>query len=273
MILGVLGLCALNLNTIRLLDDSLTTSIERGEATSHALATDFFAYPPPLEWQLELAEQIGALLASGDAAELILLAETHPDEDHLRFSWTFIYHLRSPDVRVINLSLQHTVYPVSVAAILHDTILQSQPMGYSSLWQEHARLGPYRLYLLPGGTGAAPQFPLRDRPAYENGLRLLGYDKLGCNGNWQLHWTPGSPGRKGEPVHFFVHLLDAESEILAQRDLRTYDVRDWREGDNIVTNFDFREELWGLPIETIRVGLYLFSDKTNSYLEGIKCVG
>ena len=272
LILGVLGLCALNLNTIRLLDDSLTTSIERGEVTSHALATDFFAYPPPLEWQLELAEQIGALLASGDAAELILLAETHPDEDHLRFSWTFIYHLRSPDVRVINLSLQHTVYPVSVAAILHDTILQSQPMGYSSLWQEHARLGPYRLYLLPGGTGAAPQFPLRDRPAYENGLRLLGYDKLGCNGNWQLHWTPGSPGRKGEPVHFFVHLLDAESEILAQRDLRTYDVRDWREGDNIVTNFDFREELWGLPIETIRVGLYLFSDKTNSYLEGINAL-
>ncbi len=83
MILGILGLCALNLNTIRLLDDSLTASVERGEATSHALATDFFAYPLPLEGQLELAEQIGAILASGDAAELILLAETHPDVDHL----------------------------------------------------------------------------------------------------------------------------------------------------------------------------------------------
>ncbi len=131
---------------------------------------------------------------------------------YLPFMLYVVWRVRSPDVRVINLSLQHTVYPVSVAAILHDTILQSQPMGYSSLWQEHARLGPYRLYLLPGGTGAAPQFPLRERPAYENGLRLLGYDALGCDGNWQLHWTPGHPARKGEPVHFFVHLLDAESE-------------------------------------------------------------
>ena len=269
LILGVLGLCALNLNTILLLDDSLTASVERGDPTSHALATDFFAYPPPLEWQLELAEQIGALLASGDAAELILLAETHPDEDHLRFSWTFIYHLRSPDVRVINLSLQHTVYPVSVAAILHDTILQSQPIGYSSLWQEHARLGPYRLYLLPGGTGAAPQFPLRERPAYDNGLRLLGYDTLSCNGNWQLHWTPGSPGREGEPVHFFVHLLDGAGEGLAHSDLRTYDVREWRVGDHIVTRFDFGQELHGLPIETIRVGLYYYSDDTESFQGGI----
>ena len=269
LILGVLGLCALNLNTIRLLDDSLTTSVERGEATSHALATDFFAYPPPLEWQLELAEQIGALLASGDAAELILLAETHPDEDHLRFSWTFIYHLRSPDVRVINLSLQHTVYPVSVAAILHDTILQSQPMDYSSLWQEHARLGPYRLYLLPGGTGAAPQFPLRDRPAYENGLRLLGYDALRCDGNWQLHWTPGPPDKEGEPVHYFVHLLDASGVGLAHSDLRAYDIGGWRAGDHIITTFDFGQELQGLPIKTIRVGLYSYSDEMKSFQEGI----
>ncbi len=269
LILGVLGLCALNLNTIRLLDDSLTTSVERGEATSHALATDFFAYPPPLEWQLELAEQIGALLASGDAAELILLAETHPDEDHLRFSWTFIYHLRSPDVRVINLSLQHTVYPVSVAAILHDTILQSQPMGYSSLWQEHARLGPYRLYLLPGNAGPTPQNLLPNQPTYGNGIKLIGYDELLCDGDWQLHWAPGPADEDSEPIHFFVHLLDAESEILAQWDLRAYDIGDWRAGDHIITTFDFGQELQSLLIKTIRVGLYSYSDEMKSFQEGI----
>ena len=88
LVLGVIGLCALNLNTIRLLDNSLAMSVEQGEPTSHVLATDFFTYPPPLEWQLELAKQIGELLASGDAAELILLTETYPDEDHSQFSWT-----------------------------------------------------------------------------------------------------------------------------------------------------------------------------------------
>ena len=142
-------------------------------------------------------------------------------------------------------------------------------MGYGSLWQEHARLGPYCLYLLPGGAGPAPQTLLPERPAYDNGLRLLGYDAPSCDGNWQLHWTPGSPGKEGKSAHFFVHLLDSAGEGLAQRDLRTYDVRDWRAGDHIVTRFDFGQKLLGFPIETIRAGLYYYSDDTESFQESI----
>ena len=73
-------------------------------------------------------------------------------------------------------------------------------------------------------------------------------------------------------MHFFVHLLDADEEILLQRDLRVYDVRDWREGDQFVTNFEFGQELPGLPIETIRVGLYHYSYEKNSNGSGISAL-
>ena len=84
-----------------------------------------------------------------------------------------------------------------------------------------------------------------------------------------MHWTPGPAIEDGDPVHFFVHLLDAEGAKLAQRDLRAFDVRDWRDGDHIVTKIIFGQELRGLPIETIRVGLYYFSVEENTYKEGI----
>ena len=279
----VFVLSGLNLNTVRLLDRALEASVAQGNAMSHKLAADYFTYPPPLEWQLELVEHMQAVFAAGEATELILLAEAYPDEDSRRFAWTYSYHLGSPEVRVINLYAPHLVYPAQPAVILQDTFLNNEPPGFGRWWHERARLGPYRIYLLPGGAGPEPQIPLLERPAYDNGLTLLGYDELSCDGNWRLHWTPEPGGQDAERApfslfplreervhaHFFVHLLDAEGEGLAQRDLRVYDERDWRAGDHMVTRFDFGRELQDLPIETIRVGLYSYSEKTESFQEGI----
>ncbi len=251
--IAVLVLCTLNLNAVWSIEQYIRSKIRKMDVMGHALSLDSLVYPPPLVWQMEIAGEIHLLLDAGDASELIFLQYASPFEGQYRMRLPFIYPERA------------ALYLRNESNLRHNG-------DYAEEFEFRREVGPYHLYRLPGNVTHAPQILLPERPAYENGLRLLGYDKLGCNGNWQLHWTPGSPGRKGEPVHFFVHLLDAESEILAQRDLRTYDVRDWREGDNIVTNFDFREELWGLPIETIRVGLYLFSDKTNSYLEGINAL-
>ena len=269
MITLVFILSGLNLNTVRVLDSALETSVALGNTKSHRLASDYFTYPPPLEWQLELAEHIQAVIDSEKAAELILLVKSYPDEEYRRFSWTYSYHLRSPDVRVINLYSEHLVYPAQPVAILHDTFLNIAPAGFGRLWLEKARLGPYRIYLLPGGAGPEPQNPLLERPAYENGLYLLGYDELSCDGKFQLHWGPGPAVEEGDPVHFFAHLLDAEGENLVQRDLRSYDVMNWREGDHIVTQFEFGQELQGLSIQTIRVGLYYFSEQKNMYHVGI----
>ena len=96
---------------------------------------------------------------------------------------------------------------------------------------------------------------------------------------------PAHQARKGEHVHFFVHLLDAASEGLAQRDLRAYDAGAWcpldhtdkdadevwdlRADDHIVTSVYFGQSLDNLPIGTIRVGLYTYSDETLSFQEGI----
>ena len=267
--LAVCGLSLLNLNTVRWLDRALGASLEQGNSESHALAMDYFTYPPPLVWQLELTEQIQALMQAGEVSELILLAKSYQDEDYQRFAWTYAYHLRSEAVRAVNLLSPHTVYPAGPAAILLDTHRQRPPRQLANHWQEVARLGPYRLYRMPGGVGPTPQYPLAQRPEYDNGLRLLGYDALRCDGRWQLHWAPGPAREDVDPTHFFVHLLDEQGNILAQYDLRAYDQRDWRAGDHIVTQFAFQQGLDGLPIETIRVGLYRFSDESKTFQGGI----
>ena len=154
--------------------------------------------------------------------------------------------------------------------------------GYGEGLEFRGQIGPYVLYHLPGGAWPVPQYPLAERPEYANGLRLLGYDELGCDGSWQLHWTPPAiPGKEDEHVHFFIHLLNATGERLTQRDLRAYDARawrpgdhtdtsadevwDWRAGDHVVTSIDFGQALNDLPIETIRIGLYYYSDDTESF--------
>ncbi len=230
------------------------------------------AHPPPLKWQLEIAREIRQLLDAGKVSELTLVFYVDYSESAIYLRRPFEHHLRGYVVRVMDINQSHLLYPGRAALYLWNEREPEIKESLKAQLQFLQKVGPYHLYQLSGNTGPTPQNLLPEQPTYRNGIKLIGYDELLCDGDWQLHWAPGPADEDSEPVHFFVHLLDAESEILAQRDLRTYDVRDWREGDDIVTNFDFREELWGLPIETIRVGLYLFSDKTNFYLEGINAL-
>ena len=269
LVMGVLGLCALNLNAVWSIHHFISDDIKRGEPTTHAFSLDSWYYSAPLVWQLGIVEEILALLDAGDASELIMIQYTLPDESDRHLRRPFSYHLRGYEVRVVNIYRPNLVYPERAALFLRDKTDVARNGGYVGLLKFQVSVGPYRLYLLSGNAGPAPQFLLPERPTYENGLRLLGYDALRCDGNWQLHWTPGPPNNDGEPVHFFIHLLDPEGVGLAHSDLRAYDIGDWRAGDHIITTFDFGQELRSLPAETIRVGLYRYSDETKSFQEGI----
>ena len=209
------------------------------------------------------------MLEAGEALETILIQYLLSDESHRHLRWPFPYHLRGYDVRVVGFSRPHLMYPERAALYLRNESNLSHNGGYAEEFEFRREVGPYHLYRLPGNVAPAPQILLPERPAYENGQRLLGYDALRCDGNWQLHWTPGPPDKEGEPVHYFVHLLDASGVGLAHSDLRAYDIGDWRAGDHIITTFDFGQELQGLPIKTIRVGLYSYSDEMKSFQEGI----
>ena len=267
---ATLVLCLLNLNAVWIIDQYINDELLKGDTTSHAFSLG--TYPPPLVWQLDSAREIHQLLDAGKVSELILVFYVDKYEDSFYLRRPFWHHLRGYDVRVLDIKQTHFLYPERPALFLwneREPELQGSFMAELQFFQQ---VGPYHLYQLSGNAGPIPQTLLPERTAYENGLRLIGYDELQCEGNWKLHWTPGPADGDGEPVHFFVHLLNAEGEILAQHDLRTYDVRDWREGDHIVTTLDFGEELRGLSIKDIRVGLYLFSDETNSYLKGVKAL-
>ena len=271
VVLGLLMLCTLNLNAVWSLENFIRVGVDRGEPTTHAFSLDQWYYSDPLVWQLDIGTEMRELLEGGMADEMIMLQFTYPDEDHLHLRQPFSYHLLGYDVRAVNIFSPHILFPQEPALFLRDVTDVAHNGGYEELLEFRVSVGPYRLYLLPNGLGPEPSFLLAHRPAYENGLQLTGFDELQCDGHWRLHWTPGpvSTDEDSDPVHIFVHLLDAEGNGLAHSDLRAYDVWDWRSGDHIVTRFDFGRELQGLPIETIRVGLYSYSEKTESFQEGI----
>ena len=271
LLLPLLVLCALNLNAVWSIDRYIKDEIRREDPTSHAFSLG--DHPPPLVWQLETAREIRQRLEAGTASELILVFSVDKGESPIILRQPFLHHLRGNVVRVLDIRQPHLLYPDHNSLVLwHDREPELEDPLKSQL-QFLGQVGPYHLFQLAAHAGPAPRIPLDKRPAYENGLQLLGYDELSCEGVWQLHWTPGPALEEdGNPVHFFVHLLDAEGEKLAQRDLRAFDVRDWRDGDHIVTRIEFGQELQGLSIETIRVGLYYFSVKANTYLSGIQAL-
>ena len=282
----VLILAALNLNAVLRIDQHIHEGMQKMETSSHALPLVAEHYVPPLAWQMEIAKVIRGHLDAGSASELILLHYILPDQSWLELRWPFPYHLRGYDVRVVNLYEPHIVYPKPASLLLRNETDWSQNGGYTNQLEFLEQVGPYHLYRLAADAAPEPQNPLPARPAYENGLRLLGYDALRCAGSWRLHWTQSilsdvlsqqksvrtfrySVEDAFFPVHFFVHLLDAAGDLLLQKDLRAYDVLYWRPGDRVVTSVDFGRDLSDLPIETIRVGLYHYSDGSEAMQGGI----
>ena len=267
---ALLVLCILNLNAVWIIDQQINEDIRREDPGSHAWSTG--DYTPPLNWQLEVARQSRRMLDAGDASELILVFHVDKGESSGYLRWPFEYHLRGHPVRVLDSKQAHLLFPRGAPLFLWNEKESDLKEDLKSDWQLQLKVGPFHLFRSVGDGRPVPESVFDDRPVYENGLQLVGYDALKCEGSWGLHWKPGPADTDSGPMHFFVHLLDGSSEKLAQRDLRVFDPGDWREGDRIVTTFDFGRELQGLPIETLRVGLYYFSDETNSYLRGINAL-
>ena len=282
---AVMMLCALNLNAVWSISDHIRDEIQREDPASLAFTIDSWVLPP-LALQLEIVEEMRSLLEAGEAAGLIIMQYPLPHESQYALRWPFPYHLRGHDVRTIKLNDRRLIYPEHDSLYLRNEREVSQNGAYSEDLEFLKQVGPYVLYLMPGGSGSAPQFPLTEQPGYANGLRLLGYDELMCDGNWRLHWAPpGTPGKEDEHVHFFVHLLGDSGERLAQQDQRAFNARpwipvdhrekdadgawDWRVNDHVISSFDFGPVMNGLSIKTIRVGLYTFSDETQSNVGGI----
>ncbi|MCY3906004.1 MAG: hypothetical protein OXF63_01980 [Anaerolineaceae bacterium] len=266
---ALLVLCLLNLNAVWIIDQQINEDIRREDPGSHAWSTG--DYTPPLNWQLKVARQIRGALDAGDASELILVFHVDKRESSEYLRWPFEYHLRDHDVRVLDSKQPHLLYPQGTPLFLWNERESDYEENLMGFWHLQEKVGPFHLFKAAAGW-PAPVTQFQERPVYENGLQLVGYDELKCEGNWTLHWSPGPADEASAPMHFFVHLLDGSSEKLAQRDLRVFDPGDWREGDRIVTSFEFGRELRSLPIETLRVGLYFFSDETNSFLRGINAL-
>ena len=264
IIIALCGLCVLNLRSVRATYQFISEGLKNEDANIWADGGG-----TPLGAQLAIASEAQERVRNGQISDILLLIRPVLLVEHDMMAFAFPFHLRDVPQRLLDISAAHRVYPAVATALLWDENGSELPDSYMGRVEEISTQAPYRLYLLPAGSAPVPRYPFGEHPEYANGLRLLGFDALRCAGDWRLHWTPGPTEEGGHPVHFFVHLLDADGVGLAQIDLRAYDSRYWRMGDHIVTEFDFGQELAELPIETIRVGLYRFSEGTQSDVGGI----
>ena len=221
----------------------------------------------PLSQQLRIADAARDLLDGGDAQELILLIRPLQKIEHEHLAHALPLLAQKP-IRVLDASRPHLLFPAIPSALILDRRNTVLPAAYPAT--EIKRSGPYRLYRLPGGSAPAPETPLPDRPAYANGVALLGYDALPCDAGWRLHWTPGpASADDAARTHFFVSLMGADERILAQQDLAAYDARSWRPGDHIVTTINFDAPMPREGIVAIRVGMYRYSLTTGEISENV----
>ena len=221
----------------------------------------------PLATQLEIADLARLSVESSQAQHIYLLTQPvyTPEYEYLAHSMPLLTGL---PVHVIDLSKPHSVYPADASLLVLDSHNTALPAAYAAA-DETARSGPFRLYRLPGNAAPQPDIPLPENSRYANGIQLLGHGALHCRDAWRLHWRAGDPSGEADRAHFFVHLLDAEGQALAQRDSSTLSWRDWLPGDTIITDFDFGKDLSGQRIDAIRVGLYRYSLARQAWQEAI----
>ena len=208
----------------------------------------------PLATQLAIATAAREAVDEGSAAELLVALRPVHEVKYEQLAHAMPFLTRGVPTRILDTRAPHLVYPAEASLWLLDVNQTTLPEGYAAA-QERARDTRYRLYLLPGAAAPAPRFVLPAHAAYANGLRLVGHDVPDCGaGRFRLHWTPGPVG--DSRFHFFNHLLDADGNVLARRDIPAWDPSQWRAGDVVLSTVDFGLSPDDLPGETWRVGMY-----------------
>ena len=239
----------------------IRASIENGDETVWAVGGG-----APLSTQLALARMANELVEAGAATEIIHFIRPVLSLWHETMAYALPLLSGAP-TRHLDHGAGTLVFPQDASLWALDSRNTALPAAVPA--EAVGRSGPFRLYRLPGADAPAPLFSFAQLPAFANGLQLLGYDALRCDGGWKLHWQSEVPASDAPPEHFFVHLLDADGRVLAQRDLRAFDPQQRKPGDRFLTAFDFEASLRGLPIEVIRVGLYRFSHEADAGVESI----
>ena len=209
----------------------------------------------PLSTQFEIAQAAQDAVEAGLAQELI--AAIHPV---VTMDYEYFYHalpLLAPDlpIRFLDVGAPNRFFPAHDSLLLFDGARMALPAAYATA-KPLARSTRFELFHLPAPGQPEPATSLPGEPEFANGLRLLGYDGLDCQGRGRLHWATGDASAKGHNLHFFFNLLDAAGEKLAQNDVRALDPPQWRSADYVLTEIDFKQSMPDLPVETLRVGLY-----------------
>ncbi len=148
-------------------------------------------------------------------------------------------------------------WPAGTVAVSLQMYSDSQPMGPAVSLGEVEITAPQRVYDLPGGI------PLRPiNAAVGDFARLLGVvlepdpPRAGERAAVTLYWQVRA--QTDESYHAFVHLVDAEGRLIAQRDqipaAGARPTTSWVKGEIVADTYVF--EQWPAEAERILIGMY-----------------
>ncbi len=170
--------------------------------------------------------------------------------------WSVLLDSRADCVRTLDGNDSKALFPAGAFAVLTAPNAPENPVGglygagQPEIYQLRPGEGDYTLHRFAAapawdGPVLAQIAPLR----FDNGAQLTGYYLSG--NQVYLDWKLSGP--VDADYQFFVHLLDASGERIAQQDSRFWPGRFWCAGDRLIT-WTAMEIPAGT--ETLRVGLY-----------------
>jgi 4-amino-4-deoxy-L-arabinose transferase-like glycosyltransferase len=220
----------------------------------------------PVAYQLAAAAQAEQLLATTDAAEVLLVGPGDRPELH-EFPAVYGLLLRQTPHRFVDVT-QSALFPAQASVVLLDNRVDGrvEPLYAAAATQQQSfplrpGEGGLTLLKLPGSAAPAPEVPFNNIHLLANWVNLLGYSGPEAAGPaavwWWLHWRTGDQPDP-QAYHIFNHLLDRSGRRLAQVDAPALRPDQWRAGDVVVSQFLLPWPDEGERPFTLRIGMYRY---------------
>lgn len=213
----------------------------------------------PLAYQLELVQQVEAMMAEHGAAEVLIAGV---GERPLLDEFAAVYDvlLRDTPHRFVDVR-QSALFPAHTAVVLLDAAAGPGAAVYTEAaeqtWAVPLRDGEEALYLLAVAGAPTPEHRLEPPTILTNWASFAGWDGPEQMGDgtavWRIHWHAGEPAT--DDFHLFNHLLNEQGQRMGQADAAVFGAAQWQPGDYVVSPFAAQ---WPEETAVLRVGMYRY---------------
>ncbi len=227
---------------------------------------------PPLARQLAAAAQAKQMLAETGAAEILIAgAGDAPQVD--AFPAVYSVLLRDAPHRFVDVR-QSAVFPATAAVVFLDPAAGEGTALYQAAASPVETIplrrgeGSLQVLALAATAVPTPAFTFDPPRILTNWAAFWGYDApiLHEDGTatWRVYWYAGEPSLAD--YHLFNHLLNADGDLVSQKDTAVFPARQWQAKDVVVSMVELDWPVGEKRPFTMRTGMYSYPDLTPALI-------